>query len=317
MTAVRFVFAIVLGACAPAPHVVTLATMARPRDAPPVVVAANEPEEDFGCGVFAKDGVTPDARKARACLEKAAASDTCSGGSSPSLEVLELAVALIDGTGGPSDIPRARALLAPCFRDVSVEEVLAHADAVTRVSVAPPFESCDAFAQTTIAQSECLAEHTQNEHAWIHDTRKQLDAKARALFDAATKAHDDYATKMGAIAYAKYSGGTLRDPAMRAQILAMLRRRHAHITALSTLVPSANRADVAVAEQKAAHALAGARGRADAEMRVAIDDMMKSLAAYRDAEVAFAEHVHPGSREAILSQLARERADDLRATTTP
>jgi hypothetical protein len=94
-------------------------------------------------------------------------------------------------------VPRARGLLSKCFRDVAVEDVLAHADAKESNPKTAAFESCDTYATTTFASGECLAEHVQNERARVRKSRRTFDASVRPSFDEASRAAETYAEARG------------------------------------------------------------------------------------------------------------------------
>jgi hypothetical protein len=300
----RIFFLALACACGtPKTAAVTLSESPVDASAPRVVSHA---EDDFPCGAYAPDGFAPDAMKARACLERANADGktTCDGGSPP-LALLELAVSLADGAGGPADPERALSLLKGCFADVSVQAVALHIQKRDA-----PFRSCDAFAQTTLASSECLAEHTDNERLWIRFASRRMSPERAALFTSAAKTYDAYATDVGAIAYARFEGGTMRDPAMRATTLALLRRRHARIAKLLDVGEIPPAVDVANAESNAERALENARANADHDVLTAIAKANDAWPAYRDAEIALYENVRAGSRDAAHAAIEVERFAD-------
>jgi hypothetical protein len=310
MTFSRAALALVLCGCAHAPASITVAA-ALPRAQQ--ALALPEPTVDFGCGIYAKDGVTEDAAAYRVCVERAvAAGGTCEAGGSPALTTLELAVALIDGAGGPTDIPRARTLLAPCFRDVAVEEVLTHADAKEKDPHARPFEGCDAFAQTTFASTECIAEHVQNERAWLKRERRSYSASTRPLFDIATRAASEWQTKLGAIDYARYAGGTMRGAAMESQIFTAMRTRRDRLAKIHTWTPGElSSEDRAMSRQELVRARRELVDGAESEVIAAAEAEDKAWSAYRDAEADLYEALHPGLRQGALIELAGERTNAL------
>jgi len=290
-----FVFA-TLAACAPAaPGSVTVSAPATASVSPPPPHVAAD---------------AAPCHASRACLARAAATEPCDG-SSPSLARLELAVDLVDGTHGAADIARGRKELATCFDDVAVQAVREHADAKERDATTPPFASCDDFALTTVATTECLAEHQTDEDAWLRARAVPMDAETSRLFAAANAAFGAYAERTGEIAYAMYAGGTLRDPAMRSAILQMTRRRHAALVAASFTTVDAG------AEQAAARDWASARTGATDAMRDPLDAAERAWPAYRDAELAYFLRVNGGSRAAILTALARAHGLDIRAVVSP
>lgn len=308
MTSMRFWFVacVTLGCGHPTTPSVTIA--ASVTDAAPPIVAPHE--EELPCSAYAHDGVTPNPARARACLEAIVKTQSCDEGSPP-LEMLELAVSLIDGTGGPADSKRALALFDHCFEDASVQAVREHATKKAASPSEPPLTSCDAFAATTLALSECLAEHGENEAVWLRVAKRNMPSDRAALFTAAARAHDVYATKMGAIAYARFGNGSMRNPAMRAVTLALMRRRHARIERLmeAGYIPPAP--ELARAEANAERALQNARSVADAPTLAAIEEADAAWPAYRDAEIAFYESYHPGGRTLLTAALDVERYVDL------
>lgn len=315
MTSSRVALALVLCGCPPAaPVKVTVGAAVLPVTPPPIAMPERE---ELGCGVFAKDGVLESPSQFRACLERAvAAQEPCSGGS-PSLVTLELATALIDGTSGRPDIPRARKLLAGCFQDVSVQTVLAHADDKESSPETAPLETCDEIAQTTVASSECLAEHIQNERAWLRRERRKLEGVQRSMFDAASIAAEKWETKLGEIDYARYSGGTLRGPAMQSRIFtAMTARRHRlermnvwKATKTTDAERDAIRNNVAMARREILED-------AEPEVVTALESEEKAWLVYRDAESDLYEALRPGSRAAAITALATEHAQMLCAMTS-
>ena len=238
-----------------------------------------------------------------ACLEREAAKDTCEGGSSPSLALLELAVVRFDTARSATDVARARKLLAPCFRDESVLTVLAHADARESNPKTPPFGSCDAFAVTTLASTDCLSEHLEDERAWLRARQRTMDAETARLFDAANAAFETYATDVGAITYAMFDGGSRRNPGMQSVRLGAMLRRHRRLAGLPAR-PAADPTDGDATEPSAA-------------MRTAIAEADRAWPAYRAAEMAYFGHVHAGSRAALGAALAHEHAEDLRDAIAP
>ena len=190
--------------------------------------ALEEHYDDLGCGVFAKDGRSPRTRPRSATASSGARPKTHARAEArPTSSTLELAVSLIDGTGGAADVPRARKLLAGCFADVAVQAVFEHAEKKEKDASAKPLESCEAYAQTTLAMTDCAIEHTQNERAWMRRIRHELAPEARPLLEAATQAYEAYAKKLGEVEYERYAGGTLRSPAMVDKIRFLLHERRA------------------------------------------------------------------------------------------
>ena len=297
--------------CAHAPTSVTVTT-ARPRAQ--AQVETPEPAEDFGCGVFAKDGVSESKDAYRACLERAVAADKpCEGGGSPDLATLELAVALVDGTGGPADVPRARKLLAGCFRDVAVDAVIAHADEKERDPRARSLEKCDQFAQTTFAITECLHEHIQNERAWLRRTRRSYDTITRPVFDAATRAAEAWQMALGTIDYTRYAGGTMRDAALLSRVYAAMKKRRERLEVIRGWIPSPtmDASERASARDRLANALRLIENGAEPAEQRALHDEERAWSVYRDAEADLYEALHTGTRARAISELAYDHANDM------
>lgn len=316
MTFSRAALALFLCGCARAPVSVTVPA-ALPRAVQAVVVP--EPEEDFGCSVYAKDGVSENAETFRVCLEReVAAAAPCDDGASPDLPALELAVALIDGAGGPSDVPRAKKLLEKCFVDVAVEKVLAHADEKKRNPRAPAFEGCDAFAETTFAATECIGEHIQNERAWLRRERHAYDERTRLLFDAASKAAAEWQAKLGGIDYARYGTGTMRGAAMETRILGAMKTRRERLADLRAwkAAPVTTEARTAAHDRLVRAKNAIADDDSEPEVPKAVDAEELAWIIYRDAEIALYEAVHPGAHDAAAFVVATEHADALTDLTS-
>ncbi len=305
-----------LAACAAhGPSVLTVVPVRATSATSPVAVELRY--DDLGCGVFAKDGPAPNARAGRDCLERSLPKTPCEGGGSPELATLELAVSLIDGAGGPADVPRARKLLDGCFADVAREAVLEHAAAKQKNEATAPLEKCDAYAQTTLAMTECTIEHTQTERAWLRRIEHELAPDLRTLFASATLAFERYAEKIGAIEYERYAGGTMRSPAMAAKILALLQRRRARVATLRAFVPAHVTSDELRSTREQIERTSSTARDAEPEAPAAVDDAIKAWIPYFEAELALYERVSPNSRDSVTVLLGQEHAADLCASVPP
>jgi hypothetical protein len=290
---------------------VTVATVL-PRAQEPVAVP--EPEEDFGCGVFAKNGASEDPKVFRACVERlVSAEPPCEDGGSPDLAMLELAVVLVDGSGGTTDIPRARKLLAACYRDVAVDTVLTHADDKESDPRTPPMETCDDFAQTTLSSTACLVEHVQNEKAWLRVVRRSLGPVVRPVFDAASVAAEAWERKLGEIDYARFGGGTMRGTAMESRIFTAMKTRHLRLDRIHERTggepPSGE--DRASARDELSRAKRAITDDAEPEVVSALEAEENAWIAYRDAEASLYDTLYPGARAAVTIELAWEHARTL------
>jgi hypothetical protein len=305
MTFRRVALALLFCGCADAPATVTVATP--PPRTPTATVVNVEP--DFGCAAYAKAGPRESASAFRACVEKVVAAETpCEGGASPDLPTLELAAALIDGAGGPADAARARKLLAGCFRDASVQDVIAHADEKESNATTPPFASCEDFAMTTFAISECFMMEVQVEQAWMRRLRGEQRAEVLALFDAAASAANAYARALGLIQYARYADGTIRDVVAVVATRAEMQTRRARIAAISAWRPRVPALDRETARTNLARTFK-TFSKNQPDVATAIRAEERAWRAYRDAEASLYEKLHPGARDAIFAELAVEHAD--------
>jgi hypothetical protein len=262
-----------------------------------------------GCFVFGRDGAVPDPVAERACLERDVSANDCRDGGSPSLAVLHLAVLLADAA--PPDFKRARALLAPCFQDMAVKEVLGHIAAKERDGATPALESCDKYAMTTLSMVECFAEHAQTEDAWIWMARKRYDTRVGPLFDAAAKAHAAYAAEVGAIAYEKYAGGTMRDPAMRSEIARVLKRRRVRLAQLPAAPSKLGSAEQLAQQTRVDESELRKRS---PELKTALDASDAAFDAYRHAELALYAALNVAGIDVALGF---ERVEDLDSALTP
>jgi len=304
--------ALALLVCGCVQHATPKVTVAAALPRAQAPVAVPEPEEDFGCGVYAKGGASENPEAFRACVRRAVMEEpVCEDGGSPDLATLELAVVMIDGRGGPPDIAGARSLLAACFRDVAVEEVLAHADAKEKNPQAPPFETCDQFAQTTFASLACLTEHVQNEKAWLARQRRSFGSSLeRPAFDAAARAADAWAMKLGEVDYARYAGGTMRNSAAEARIFEAMKARRERLDRIRAWSPNTS-TDEATTREQLGRAKRAILEDAEPEVKKALDAEEAAWLAYRDAEVALYETLHAGARTSVTNELAAARAEML------
>ncbi len=282
---------------------VTIASRPVVAQAAPAVVQDDDIQLDFPCAPFAPDGITPDATKARACLERVVKTQDACDKQSPTLERLELAVSFADGAGGLADPAHAKSLLATCFEDISVQEVVEHVE-----KHGAPYATCDTYALTTFATAACLGEHEDNERLFVQRMKRQVRTQGilRAqLFETATKAFEVYAKKIGGIRYMQYAGGTMRDPAMRNALVNLARQRRARLDKLFDHGELPTAPPLATAERNATRALDGARENAEGNTDVlgAIEEARAAWPAYRDAEIAFYENVKQGSRDAVRAAL--------------
>jgi hypothetical protein len=236
------------------------------------------------------DGTKRDPVRGRACLERSVGSGDC-GGSSAGLDRAELALLLIDGVGGAPDIPRARALFAGCFADVTASGVLAHADAKEHDPKALAVNFCKDQGGTTLTSNECAVRART-----IEETRADLAAKALAssldeasvrAFDEASKAYAVYVSAMGAYAYEVYIEGSIRNGMALAREQELYRTRAKELGELGRfVVAETEAADVASAETRTRVALAAIPVGTPAE-KAALDKTQTTWSAYRDAEVRF------------------------------
>jgi hypothetical protein len=308
--------ALLVASCAArAPSTVTVAPVTTKPTPPPELIGARY--DDLGCNVFAKDGPAPDEGTYRSCLEREAPKAACEGGSSPDLATLELAVALVDGTGGEVGIPRARAMLARCFADVSVQAVLEHATKKEKDPMTPPLASCESYAQTTLAMTDCALELTKVERGWLRRIELDLAPDTRRFFADASRAFAAYAEKVGEIDYTRYAGGSTRSADMSWKILSVTRLRRIRVLALRVFIAKrATGEDLASARDEVERALSVAR-HAEPNAAEAVDAAEKAWSPYRDAELAFYERMFPGSRDAVTLLLEREHAKDLCSSVPP
>jgi hypothetical protein len=286
------------------------------KTAPPhaqVAIETPEPEEDFGCGVYAKGGIDESPTAYRACIERVVAAETvCEGGGSPDLSTLELSVALIDGIGGDVDVARGRKLLDGCFRDTAVQVVLEHAYFKTQKPATPAFEKCEDFAQTTLSINECLEQHIQNERAWLRRERRSYGAITRPVFDAATSAAKTWMSALGDIEYQRYGEGTMRGPAMLSRIYGAMKKRRVRLAAIRTWTPVEatpdERQNARWKLEKALHLIVT---EAEDNEKRALEKEEKEWGEFRNAEIALYEALHPNARARAVFDIGDEHANEM------
>lgn len=258
---------------------------------------AHEPASD--CFRFLEGDVVPrDVVRARACFERGIG-PPCDG-SSAFLDREALAVMLIDGVGGKSDIPGAKALFSTCLDDVTKDEVLKYAAAGPH---SPSVDACK-IGGTTLVWNQCVghSEWRAREVGFISAKKiaTTLDNEGRRLFLAVNKAHEEYADARARFILDIYAGGSLGPPLAGEHKGQLIKKR---------------------ADDLEAFASFDAKSPTEAEANAAIkaakcENTEKEYKAYRDAEVAFYDHVYGGAqghaevRRAIIIKLSKRRATE-------
>jgi uncharacterized protein YecT (DUF1311 family) len=235
-------------------------------------------------------GVGRDLRRGRACLERGVSTSKCEGGSA-GLDRAELAVMLIDGKGGAADVPRARALFAGCFEDVTASYIHAHADAKEHDPHAAPADFCKDNGGTTLTSNECGGRALTEEETRLALATKvvvaRLDEESARLLVAASKAYAAYVSAMGGYAYDVFVDGSIRNMMMLGRERELDRARTKELGELGHFTaPETSAEDVSRAEKRAAAALAAVTSATPAE-KTALDATAAAWSAYRDAEVRF------------------------------
>jgi hypothetical protein len=265
-------------------------------------------------------GTRRDLTRARACFERSIGKATCEEGNSAGLPQAQLAVMLIDGAGGPVDIPRARALFAGCFDDSTAKDVLAHADAKEVDPGTEPEDFCGPDHRgTTLTSNDCFAQQVTEE-----ETRGELLAKrvvagfddtGRRLFLDAGKAYAGYARARGAYGYEGSIQGSIRNMVALTTERALYRRRTREIAGLSRFVaPTTSTKQVSDAEKGAAAAFKAVVVDTPGE-KAALEETQLTWSAYREAEVRFyVQAFGPKQGAERVERAVRARLEAIRAT---
>jgi len=268
------------------------------------------------------DGTKKDLARARACLERDAASMKCDGGSA-GLEQAELAIYRIDGVGGPQDIRAARALFDGCFADVTQEGVLEYAAAREANPAAPRVDFCKDRGGTTITSDECSARARQREATRVALQAKSvaaaLDVDGKKLFAAASTAFASYANAMGSYVYELFKEGSIRNAEALAEETALLSRRTAALAKFATFAPAAIAPQDLERSSRSVDAARRKRtaGSGTPDIRATIEAAESAWTTYRDAEIALYVHAigarstPDAVRSAVLLRLNKERVVDL------
>ncbi|MBL9026037.1 MAG: hypothetical protein JNL21_27845 [Myxococcales bacterium] len=180
-------------------------------------VDAGESPADGSCFQLLRGvGVPPDIGRAGACFEKAVAAEGECGGSSPSIDRMQLALHYALGRGRPRSSETARKTLLGCFEDGSVgalDEVIT-SFAQGRGHDLSSLDVCEAgLAATTLAMSMCVAEDrllaTIRDAALEKALLARYDRAFLAAFKKAGAEHAAYADAMLLAAADVYRGGTM------------------------------------------------------------------------------------------------------------
>jgi uncharacterized protein YecT (DUF1311 family) len=286
------------------------------------VVASDANDPDLDCFRFVDAmGAARDLPRARSCFEHQAGEHRCTDGSAD-MQAAQLAVMRIDGIGGKTDVPGARALFAPCFDDVTRTGILEHATAKEHDPATPAIDFCKDLGGTTITSNECMARDSKNT-----DTRRELAAKAavsgmddegRSLFAASEKAYGDYVDAMGSFAYEVYIDGTIRGAMALGEEQSLRQTRVEDLAAFPGFVARQTSShDVEAARRDSAAAVSKvAAGTATQAEKAAFEKTQRTWTAHRDADVALYAHVFGAKqgvdrvRSALVVRLESRRAKE-------
>lgn len=266
-------------------------------------------------------GVPVDAARARACLEREVPREAGCGGSSPSLERLQLAI--LRGTEG--SVEDGMAVLDGCFADATVQ---ATADALRAYEEQgrwprPSLQICDAeLAQTTLHMVQCLQLERDELEVRGYALDKAIATRwGRGMAErhrAVRRAHADYVRDAAIVVGERFGGGSMQPIQVAAAEIGLTTRR---LERWEALVRGA-RLDAPVSEAARSELLA-ARRRAleeeppstflgawtNATWQARIRDNERAYAPYRAKELAFASAL--GRRDELEPLVDAERTDTL------
>lgn len=284
-------------------------------------VDADDAHEIVDCFRFVDGaGTRRDLGRGRACLERSVGARACDPGSSSGLEGAALATMLIDGAGGPQDIPRAKALFAGCFEDETTSWVRERADAKTKDPSSRAETICESGHGTTLVSNDCGVRERVRAQTRAELQGKQvvagLDEAGKSLFGSAARRYGAYVAAMGEYGYEVYIQGSIRNGVMLARETELYEARARQLKAFPQFVaPATSVEDVRRGDERVAAALAKVTTATAAE-RVALEKTEETWEAYRDAEVALyaeafeakqgAEQVRRAMRASLDAQRAKE-----------
>ena len=233
--------------------------------------------------------VPADARRARACFERAVRREGACGDQSPTLDRLFLELMLLDGQGGPRDGPRGDALVAGCLWGGDSGVTAAVTQHAAGDSGAP-LDFCADIGGSTLDMNGCAAiEETRAAVAAARDEKAlvaelALDEAGLALWKRADAAFSTFA-----IDEMKYAGDVYRDGFVRVMQETYIQASHERdrVEVLRALLDHAPPPEGSAEELRQAEARAHAEPR-DADNRKLLARAQASWKAYRAAELAFA-----------------------------
>lgn len=235
--------------------------------------------------------VPVDMPRARACFERDPAS-RCDEGSSPGIELATLAAMLIDGQGGPADPDRARALLAGCYRDASVQGLQEEAEKRREPALyRAPLDFCKDVGGTTPTIAQCHGVDASRAASVAkrvaREMKTRLDAKGLELAGKARDAWAAYARRTAEVYGDMYRDGSLQSGAELSHRNELDQQRNEALAAFFDYKPTPG-ADPAEADRAVADAFKAAPR--DPQHKKLLEAARRAFDAYRNAEVALYVH---------------------------
>lgn len=268
-------------------------------------------------------GVPIDLTRARTCLAAEVARNGDCGGSSPSLERLQLALLVAIGRGGARSTEEAGKVLTNCYADGSVA-ALDEVFATLRRGENPSLKSvefCEAeLAMTTLHMSRCVSQDIFDQSVRARALEKALFTKSdRATverFRAASGKFAGYTQALAENAGDLYRGGSLAVIEHPAAISFATRQRLSRWESYVRGAPRPAR-DAKTARREVVAQKEKTRTQGDAAWRSLFHAMDVAYSAYRAEEAPLMKSLPGMTKEAVESTLDDEWIQELQFVAGP
>jgi hypothetical protein len=229
--------------------------------------------------------VTVDWQRARSCYEREVRSSPACGGSSPSLDRIQLAIMLVDGQGGPKmRFDDIKPIMGDCFEDASVS-------ALREPMPKEPVDFCNDIGGTTLSMNECSSgriDRANLEHLLIRkDIAASIGKDALAKEDEAASRFDRFATAAADLVSDTWRGGSGRGFVFGGEEETLIDQRNRALTVFAAPVVFASAKERADLEKDHRTLAQKVQQQADAERKKLFHDAEAAFVEWRTAEIAF------------------------------
>ena len=238
------------------------------------------------CALFYYGTVVPvDWQRARVCYQRQVLGSPGCGGSSPSLDRIQLGIMLLDGQGGPKlAFDDIKPFMGDCFDDASVESL-------KEPMPKEPVDFCTDIGGTTLSMNECAGgriDRANLEHLLIRkDIAARIGKDALAKEENAASRFDRFSNAAADLVSDTWRGGTGRNFVFASEEESLIDQRNRALTTFAAPLAFASATDRADVERAHRTLAQKASQQADADRKKLLADAESAFAAWQSAEIAF------------------------------